>query len=564
MTIFIVKQQTDVFKSTDELVPVGDKLKPGDLFRGALSATDFELVDKLDEPKGVVRLDHVMRGPATLPSITTDVGRTLFCWAATIHARKTKADRNFLVSVAYYLSDKLGKFANDQRIGPFRYNLTEWLAAVEANKESGVQPEGLFDPAWQVTMAAIRTGNAMKKFADDHNKRSPLPVELFFYERLGEEALTLLKLEPAEPCSKAFAVAPPAGSYGAEIKDRKSGDVIKEVTDGLKAGFVASRADIAQLEPNLRFFNDEDFAPWLTVARVMTSDNLAIQATTLAGTFMTFPQALGPADRRSAAFVAFCLVECGVAEAKHSVPENNKAGLPDTWKVWSAAAETPERPGTIVVTKPVDGKASVGILAETPKDTDTDYKVYFCSDEGTVSVDVKPIAKDKIETLRWLDLTGTAAAVDPAALALAPATVQGTMELARKAFTRLRKAGWTKEQACGILANIQAESSFDHNNITGDGGDAHGLCQWHQDRRNDFEAEYKRPFAGSSFDQQIDFITFEMDHKEKKRAGDPLRQAKTPADAARIVCTEYERPNDKPGESAKRVPLAEAYAAVLL
>lgn len=570
MTTFIVTKLTSVFKSSTELVPVGDKLKAGAQFQGALSATDFELVDKLDEPKGVIPLDRVMRVPAALPPITTDVGRILFCWAATSAAHAEKADRNYLLSVAYYLSAKLGDFGKpaDLRYGPFRYSAEEWLAAVQANAAShGVEPGGLFDPAWQVTVAAIRTGKVMKDFADAHGNRSPLPVELFFYERLGEEALTLLKLDPTQPCSKAFANPPPAGSYGAEIAARTSRDVIKEVTDGLSAGFAASRPDVEQLEPHRRFFSDEDFAPWLTVARLMTSENLEIQGTRLAGTFMTFPPALGAADRRSAAFVAFCLIECGVTEAKKSVPENNKAGLPATWLDWSNEAVAPLRPGTIVVTIPQDGKASVGILAEAPKDTDSDFKVYFCSDEGTVSVGVKTIAKNKIAKLRWLDITGTAgvagagAAVDPAALAHAPASIQATMPMAQKAFARLRAAGWSPAQTCGILANIQAESSFNFKNTTGDGGHAHGLCQWHEDRRKIFDQNFPHPFAQSTFEDQVDFITFEMNNNEKD-AGKALKKATTPAAAADTVCRDYERPQDKDGDSAIRMPLADAYALV--
>src|SRR5262249_52941548 len=157
----------------------------------------------------------------------------------------------------------------------------------------------------------------------------------------------------------------------------------------------------------------------------------------------------------------------------------NKAGLPDTWKAWSTAADAPPRPGAIVVTK-AEGKASVGILAETP--TDDTHRVYFCSDDGTISVGVKPIAKDKIAALRWLDITGSAIAIDPAALASAPTEIRGTLEKAQKAFTMLIGAGWTKPQVCGIVANIRGESNFNEN-IKGDHETAHGLCQWRGSRQ---------------------------------------------------------------------------------
>ncbi|MBL6653996.1 MAG: hypothetical protein ISP49_20540 [Reyranella sp.] len=152
-------------------------------------------------------------------------------------------------------------------------------------------------------------------------------------------------------------------------------------------------------------------------------------------------------------------------------------------------------------------------------------------------------------------------AVDPTALANAPVSIKKTLPMAQRAFLRLSAAKWTPAQACGILANVQAESSFDFKNTTGDGGHAHGLCQWHEDRRSIFDKNFPRPFAQSTFEDQVDFITFEMNHNEKA-AGDILKKDTTPAGAATTVCANYERPADKQGESAKRKPLAEAYALV--
>jgi hypothetical protein len=424
MTVYIVKTRCFLFPDAATALnppaPAGTPiLKVADRFDGAFNATSNLLIDKTaPAPAGVVEQECLIEVPAVLPPITTEVGRTNFCWAATDSASEATADRNYLLSVAYYLSQKLSNFGKpaDLRYGPFRYNAEEWFAAVaKANQslapEDQFKPEDLFDPVVQMQMAAIRAGKAMKDFKAAHN-RFPIPVELYFYERLGEEALTLLKLAPGQTCAAAFAAAPAAGTYGAEIKDRPSGEVIKEVKDGLTAGFVASRPDVERLQPHRRFFSDEDIAPWLTVARLMTSDDLSVVPTALAGTFMTFPPALGANDRRSAAFAAFCLIECGVTEAKEKRPDDNKAGLPDTWKTWSNEAVAPLRPGTIVVTEPqADGKASVGILAETP--TDDNYKVYFCSDKDKISVGVTTIAKAKIVAQRWLDITGAGDPSDP-------------------------------------------------------------------------------------------------------------------------------------------------------
>lgn len=411
MPTFIVKKRTFVFKSatdlsTDASTPILDRCAR---FKGKLSSVANDVVDKTDEPTGVVPLESVEDAPESLEPIATDSGRTSFCRTTTDAAFEEKADRNYLLSVAYFQSDKLRKFGKptDDRLGPFAYSGPEWCKAVDAANAAGhkLRVEHLFDPVGQATVAAIRTGKAMTDF-DASEKRMPLPVELFFFERLGKDGLKLLQLDPTRPCSEAFAAAPAAGSYGAEIAAKKSGDVIKAVKDGLTQGFIDSRADVERLPPHLRFYSDEDAAPWLTVARLMKGDNLEGKPTALAGTLQTFFHSMGGNDRRSAAFVAFCLIECGVTEAKKKVPANNTAGQPGTWAGWASAAPTTTAlpAGSIVVTKPEDGKQSVGILAATPKDDN--YQVWFCSDDGPTNVGIKPIAKDKVEAVRWFDITG--------------------------------------------------------------------------------------------------------------------------------------------------------------
>jgi hypothetical protein len=140
-----------------------------------------------------------------------------------------------------------------------------------------------------------------------------------------------------------------------------------------------------------------------------------------------------------------------------------------------------------------------------------------------------------------------------------------TLPLAKQALVRLLEAGWTNSQACGIIANIQAESSFDKD-LPGDGGEAYGLCQWHEDRRKLFETEFKHPMKPqSTFEEQIDFITFEMKNGGplEKKAGRDLALTSTPSAAADTVCRGYERPQNPDKDSPIRMGLAEAYARSL-
>jgi Phage tail lysozyme len=141
-----------------------------------------------------------------------------------------------------------------------------------------------------------------------------------------------------------------------------------------------------------------------------------------------------------------------------------------------------------------------------------------------------------------------------------------TSQLAKQALSLLREDGWTKEQACGIIANIQAESTFNFRNDTGDGGRAYGLCQWHEDRRPLFQTKFGHPMKPeSTFEEQVRYITYEMKNGGplEKQAGAELAAATTPGEAADKVCRRYERSQNQAKDAPIRMGLAEAYARLL-
>lgn len=112
--------------------------------------------------------------------------------------------------------------------------------------------------------------------------------------------------------------------------------------------------------------------------------------------------------------------------------------------------------------------------------------------------------------------------------------------LAQEALRYFLDKGYSSEQASGIVSNLIAESGLDHQ-IKGDSGKAHGIAQWHPDRRGIFERVFGKPFSESSFKDQLDFVDWELNNTEK-RAGDVLRAARDPAEAAAAVERHYERP----------------------
>ena len=99
--------------------------------------------------------------------------------------------------------------------------------------------------------------------------------------------------------------------------------------------------------------------------------------------------------------------------------------------------------------------------------------------------------------------------------------------------------GWTKEQAAGIVGNLFVESGLKTDAI-GDGGKAYGIAQWHPDRQAKFQEIYGKSIRQSTFNEQLQFVDWELNNTEK-RAGGLLRSAASAEDAAAIVDQYYER-----------------------
>lgn len=99
--------------------------------------------------------------------------------------------------------------------------------------------------------------------------------------------------------------------------------------------------------------------------------------------------------------------------------------------------------------------------------------------------------------------------------------------------------GWTKEQAAGIVGNLFVESGL-RTDAVGDGGRAYGIAQWHPDRQATFKREYGKDIRESTFQEQLEFVNWELNNSEKK-AGNRLRGASSAQDAAAIVDESYER-----------------------
>jgi len=112
---------------------------------------------------------------------------------------------------------------------------------------------------------------------------------------------------------------------------------------------------------------------------------------------------------------------------------------------------------------------------------------------------------------------------------------------AKDAVKFFMSKGWTKEQAAGIVGNLQAESGANlRTNAVGDGGRAYGLAQWHPDRQAKFKRAFGKDIRSAGFQEQLAFVQWEFEHDERKAAAE-IRKTTTAKAAAAAMDQYYER-----------------------
>lgn len=131
-----------------------------------------------------------------------------------------------------------------------------------------------------------------------------------------------------------------------------------------------------------------------------------------------------------------------------------------------------------------------------------------------------------------------------------PTTPPDERNIGQKAITLLQHiGGWTKEQAAGIVGNLLYESGL-KKGIKGDSGSAYGIGQWHKDRQDKFKAWAGHDIHGSTLEEQLGFVNYELHHSEA-RAGQVLSRITDAALAAIAVRRLYERPASGASDSAR-------------
>lgn len=136
----------------------------------------------------------------------------------------------------------------------------------------------------------------------------------------------------------------------------------------------------------------------------------------------------------------------------------------------------------------------------------------------------------------------------------------------RQIYSGLLSRGISPIGAVGLLANFQAESGLNPgineiNPVVEGSRGGFGLSQWTGPRRRQFE-DFARQRGASldDLDTQLDFTAWELRNTEK-RAGEALRSAQTPEEAARIVSDKFLRPGIP--HMDKRLAAAQQFSSLL-
>lgn len=139
---------------------------------------------------------------------------------------------------------------------------------------------------------------------------------------------------------------------------------------------------------------------------------------------------------------------------------------------------------------------------------------------------------------------------------LAPAAQAADLAVERAVYNFLKEElGLNSAAACGVLANIEAESNFSLR-ASGDGGSSYGLCQWHSGRFQNLKSFCRlRGYDYRSLEGQLQYLAHEL------RSGywntyTALRRVENSSqgayDAAYAWCVYFERPAAMEEAGARR------------
>jgi len=142
------------------------------------------------------------------------------------------------------------------------------------------------------------------------------------------------------------------------------------------------------------------------------------------------------------------------------------------------------------------------------------------------------------------------------ALPLFPRAGAADLGIERRVYAFLtEEMGLNTAAACGVLANIEAESSF---SLTcyGDGGTSFGLCQWHNSRFDNLKSFcIRQGYDYTSVEGQLNYLSYELRTRYPSTYA-VLRNVPNTSDgaykAAYYWCVDFEAPADREAAGVRR------------
>lgn len=250
-----------------------------------------------------------------------------------------------------------------------------------------------------------------------------------------------------------------------------------------------------------------------------------------------------PSTECCANFVSAVLVQSG--ELPANLHTDSVAQLKDTLQSrgWTAVPASEAKPGDVVImqgggishTEIVSGQGQMigsnNINADGTQKVSTNSLSYAQSHGGLI-------------------LRAPASAAPKSTGGTAPSGNGSESQRIDQAMQYFEGQGWSKAQAAGIVANLDAESGLQSIPQNG-GGPGYGIAQWEGPRQAEFQRWSGHDIHGSSFAEQLRFVQYELTHTEAG-AGNALKQTNDAREAGQIVTRLYERPADTAGQSVAR------------
>jgi hypothetical protein len=128
----------------------------------------------------------------------------------------------------------------------------------------------------------------------------------------------------------------------------------------------------------------------------------------------------------------------------------------------------------------------------------------------------------------------------------------------KQALDYFLSQGWSSAQAAGIVGSLTQESDVDPESRNKKSG-AYGIGQWLGSRVADFKKWSGHDLNGSSFEEQLAFMQYELTKGKEQAAGQRLRATTTAEQAAAVHAQSYERP----GAAEANISNRQAYARLL-